>query len=126
MLLVQTFVRDELDIRLTHYKPTFLGKLRGIKERCTIHQFDGKFGGWLINGTFSGSDEIEVQPRQTITIQGVNCGVTIEIEDRRWHMDIKVYVTSAREGIHRQKSFFPPLEIQRKLRGEQRPKLKVA
>lgn len=106
MLFVRVCNYDVYDIRISHHRPTWLGRQFGYRGHFTVHQINGLFGGWLINGSFTGSEPITIG-EQPVLIRGTDCDVTIRLTRRHWHDDIKCIIHCPSEGIDQNVSHIP-------------------
>jgi hypothetical protein len=105
-LFVHVETYDLFDLRITHTQPTLLGRQLGLKNRWTLHQFDGKYGGWKVNGKYRGSDEIEINDKVEVVAMDPNTNIKISLAPS-WRGDISSIVFAPELGYHGYTEFLP-------------------
>jgi hypothetical protein len=115
-LFVSVETHDVFDLRFTRTQPTTLGRQFGWQTRWTVHQFNGLYGGWKVNGEYSGSELIAID--NTIEIVATDPDTEIKIVVApSWHEDISMRVYSPCYDHYGQTVHLP---------ARLKPKLKVA
>jgi hypothetical protein len=101
---VETY--DLFDLRLTHVQPYALGRLFGLKNQWTLHQFDGKYGGWKVNGKYRGSDEVTIDDTVEIIATDPDTNIRISLAPS-WRGDISSIVFAPDHGYHGYTEYLP-------------------
>lgn len=106
-LLASVNTYDLFDLRITHTRSTLLGRLLGIpRESWTVHQCNGKYGGWKINGKYRGSDEITIDDKVEIVAMDPDTNIKIILAPS-WRGDISSIVFAPELGYHGYTEYLP-------------------